>query len=604
MTTSGQSIFTYIRPYGKRLVLALFFMTLVAAFTAMFALIIQPLMDELFIQGAGGTAAMVEKGLRVRNWIQDLFQVDRQGMTLLLPQLLFISFLGQAVFQFFSLYYTKTLGLKVVRNIRNDLYRNLMYQSIDFLSKSRTGDLVSRLTNDIEKIKFAVSETLAVYVRESLTLVALLFVIFFHDWYLSLISLLILPVAAFFLAIFGRRVKKRGIQSHEAVAQLSNAFTETMTGNKIVKAYNMEEEEIRRFSGLNHDHYHINSRIALVYSMASPVMHTIGGLVAAIIFTLGMRRIAQGVMSPGQFSSFLAALFLMYNPIKRLSQANNDYQQGKAGYERVQEIMNTDSVTREPPGARSLDHVAGKIEFRDVCFAYSPDTPVIRNVSFSVQPNEVVALVGASGSGKTTLMNLLMRFYEPDSGQILLDDINTAWITRESLRRHIGLVTQDVFLFNDTIANNIAYGSGEPRIKEIREAARIARAADFIEKLPRNYASRVGERGVFLSTGQRQRILIARAIYRQPRIMVFDEATSALDTESEKAIQEAMLDVMEGRTTFVIAHRLSTIIEADMILVIENGCIRESGNHRDLLKRRGLYYSLYNLQFPEMDIIM
>ena len=601
---SGQSITSYIRPYSRRLALALFFMALVAAFTALFAFIIQPLMDELFIQGAGGAGAIAEKGKMVRNWIQDVFKVDRRGMTLILPQLLFLSFLGQAVFQFFSLYMMKTLGLKVVRNIRDELYRNLMYQSIDFLSKSRTGDLVSRLTNDIEKIKFAVSETLAVYVRESLTLVALLFVVFFHDWYLSLISLMILPVAAFFLALFGRRVKKRGIQSQEAVAKISNAFTETMTGNKVVKAYNMEEGEIRRFSLLNHEHYHINSRIALVYSMASPVMHTMGGLVAAIIFTLGMQRIADGIMTPGQFSSFLAALFLMYNPIKRLSQANNDFQQGKAGFERVQEIMANESMVQDPPDAGILEKVEGKVEFRNVCFSYTCDTRIIKNISFTVNRNEMVALVGASGSGKTTLMNLLMRFYDPESGCILIDDVDTSSVTRESLRRHIGLVTQDVFLFNDTIVNNIAYGSGEPRMHDVRRAATIARASGFIEELPGGYETPVGERGVFLSTGQRQRILIARAIYRQPQIMVFDEATSALDTESEKAIQEAMLEVMEGRTSFVIAHRLSTIIEADLILVIENGSIRESGNHRDLLKRRGLYYSLYNLQFPEMDIIM
>lgn len=602
--SAGKPITFYIRPYLKRLGLALFFMTLVAAFTALFAFIIQPLMDELFIQGAGGAGAIADKGKLVRNWIQDIFNVDRRGMTLILPQLLFVSFLGQAIFQFFSLYLMKTLGLKVVRNIRDELYRNLMYQSIDFLSKSRTGDLVSRLTNDIEKIKFAVSETLAVYVRESLTLIALLFVIFFHDWFLSLISLLILPVAAFFLSMFGRRVKKRGIQSQEAVAKISNAFTETMTGNKVVKAYNMEEGEIRRFSLLNHEHYHINSRIALVYSMSSPVMHTMGGLVAAIIFTLGMQRIADGIMTPGQFSSFLAALFLMYNPIKRLSQANNDFQQGKAGFDRVQEIMGNESMIHDPPDAGVLDSVKGNVEFRDVCFSYTSETQVIRNISFQVKPNEMVALVGSSGSGKTTLMNLLMRFYDPDGGNILIDGVDTRTVTRESLRRHIGLVTQDVFLFNDSIENNIAYGSGEPRMEDVRRAATIARASGFIEKLPKAYKTRVGERGIFLSTGQRQRILIARAIYRQPQIMVFDEATSALDTESEKAIQEAMLEVLEGRTSFVIAHRLSTIIEADLILVIENGSIRESGNHRDLLKRRGLYYSLYNLQFPEMDIIM
>jgi subfamily B ATP-binding cassette protein MsbA len=498
----------------------------------------------------------------------------------------------------------KTLGLKVVRNIRDRLYRNLVNQSIDFLSKAKTGDLVSRISNDIEKIKFAVSETLAVYVREAFTLVALLLVVFYQDWKMSLYSFVIVPVAAGLMFAFGKKVKKRGLQSQEAIAELSNFLTETVTGNKIVKAYNMEEFEIEKFAKLNQNHYKINSKIALLYSLAAPIMHIIGGLVAAIIITLGTQRIASGSMSPGQFFSFLTALFLMYNPLKRLSQANNDYQQGIAGFERIRYIINNTNPIKDKADAVEIKDIIGRIEFERVSFSYSSNIPVIKEVNFAVNPDEMIALVGASGSGKTTLMNLLTRFYEVEAGRILIDNRDIRDFTIKSLRDAIGLVTQDVFLFNDTVRNNIAYARKNYSLEEIKQSAEIARAADFIDQLPRGYDTVVGERGVFLSNGQRQRISIARAILKKPEVLIFDEATSSLDSESERLIQEAMVDVMKGRTTFVIAHRLSTIIEADKILVISKGEIKESGSHSRLLKKRGLYYSLYNLQFPEMDIIM
>jgi len=583
-------------------------MAMVAFFTAFFAVIIQPIMDELFIQSAGHLTEKASyisgKSEYIRNLIQDTFNIGSQGMVLILPIVLFFSFLGQAVFTFLSLYIMKTLGLKVVRNIRDKLYKNLINQSIEFLSKSKTGDLVSRITNDIEKIKFAVSETLSVYVRETLTLIALLLVVFYQDWYMALIALIILPVAVLFLALFGKRIKRAGIQSQVAIGRLSNFLSEAIIGNKIVKAYNMEDYEIERFSKSNQDHYKINTKIALIYSFSAPIMHTIGGLVAALIFVVGMRRVSGGDISPGQFTSFLAALFLMYNPIKRLAQANNDYQQGKAGYERVMEVIKDENTVLDKPSAIDVKKVKGEIEFKNVFFSYIPSVPVIENISFKVIPDEMVALVGSSGSGKTTLMNLLMRYYEYSSGEILVDGKNIRDFTLKSLRGSIGLVTQDVFLFNDTILSNIVYGSCDYSFEDIRKAADIARASGFIEELPEKYDSIVGERGILLSNGQRQRISIARAIIRKPSILIFDEATSSLDSESEQLIREAMTDVMKNRTTLIIAHRLSTIIEAKMILVIENGEIKEMGNHRDLLKKRGLYYSLYNLQFPEMDIIM
>jgi len=595
------SLYSHFKPFLKRFILALFFMAMVAVFTAFFAVIIQPVIDELFIQGGGRLSA---KSKIIRNLIMRVLGVKENKLVLVLPQLLFMAFLGQAIFSFFSLYMMKTLGLKVVRNIRDKLYRNLIHQSIEFLSKSKTGDLVSRISNDIEKIKLAVAETLAVYIRESLTLVFLLTVIFYQDWAMASISLILIPIAAVPLIYLGRKVKKRGVQSQETIGELANFMSESAMGNKIVKAYNMEEFEINKFRQLNHKHFRINAKIAMAYSLASPIMDIIGGLVAAGLFTIGMHRISMNTLSPGQFISFLAALFMMYNPIKRLSMAHNDYQQGKAGYERVKQIINTENPIRDRASALEIKSIRGEVEFKNVSFSYRPDVPVLKNISFTAKPNELVALVGASGSGKTTIMNILLRFYEQQAGEIFIDGRDIRSITLKSLREQLGLVTQDVFLFNDTIQNNIAYGREKFSATDIQNAAIVARAADFITELPLQYDTVVGERGIFLSNGQRQRISIARAVLKKPQILIFDEATSSLDSESERLIQEAMAEVMKNRTTFIIAHRLSTIIEADRILVIESGEIKETGNHRELLKKRGLYYSLYNLQFPEMNIIM
>lgn len=598
---NNDSLLNHVKPFLSRFILALVFMAMIALFTVMMPVVIEPLINELSIRSGGH---VTNEGKAIRDFIMQVFFVDEKKLTSFLPVLLLFTFIGEAIFTFLSHYYMKTLGLKVVRDIRDKLYKNLILQFVGFLSKARTGDLVSRISNDIEKINFAVSETLSVYVRESLTLLALLIYIFIRDWQMALISMLVLPIAAIPLIYFGKKVKKRGIQAQETIGELSNFLAETVAGNKIVKAYNMEQFEIDKFNRLNQRYYKINSRIAMVYSLAAPVMHTIGGLVAFIIFAVAAKRISAGTMDPGKFAGFFLSLLIMYNPIKRLSQANNDYQQGKAGYERVLQIVNTENPIKDNPSAFELPVVQGNVSFENVSFSYEPNLPVLKHVDFIAPSNQMVALVGASGSGKTTLMNLLLRFYEPDSGVIRIDGHNILDVTLTSLRNAISLVTQDVFLFNDTILNNITYGSKNFSFDEVKKAAEIARAAEFIEKLPDKYNSMVGERGVLLSTGQRQRISIARAILKKPAILVFDEATSSLDSESENLIQDAMTDVMKGRTTFVIAHRLSTIIQADKILVIKDGEIKESGSHPDLLAKKGFYYSLYNLQFPEMNIIM
>lgn len=594
-------LLSYVKPFAARFIFALFFMAMIAAFTVLLPLVIELLVNELSIRSGG---AVSEETLKFRGLIMQFFNVTEKNLAPLLPVMLLAVFFGQAVFTFLSLYLMKTLGLKVIRDIRDKLYRNLVHQSVDFLSRSKTGDLISRISNDIEKIRFAVSETLAVYIRESLTLVGLIIFIFLRDWQMSLFSMVILPIAALPMVYFGKRVKKRGIQSQETIAELSNFLSETVGGNKIVKAYNMEEYEIEKFRKMNQKHYKINSKIAMVYSLASPVMTFIGGLVAFAVFSIGTQRMAAGNMDPGKFAAFFLAVLMMYNPIKKLSQAHNDYQQGISGFYRVRQIFSAARPIKDIPTAVELKDVKGEVTFKDVSFSYREDIPVIRNISFFARSNRMIALVGGSGSGKSTLMHLLLRFYEPDSGEILIDGKNILQVTHKSLRDAISLVTQDVFIFNDTIENNIAYGRKNYTFDEVKRAAEIARAAEFIEQLPLKYQTVVGERGAFLSMGQRQRISIARAVLKKPCILIFDEATSSLDSESEKLIQEAMTEVMKGRTTFVIAHRLSTILEADKILVIENGEIKESGSHKELLVKRGLYYSLYNLQFPEMDIIM
>lgn len=598
---NNDSLLIHVKPFLSRFILALVFMAMIALFTVMMPVVIEPLINELSIRSGGH---VTNEGKAIRDFIMQVFVVDEKGLTSFLPILLLVTFIGEAIFTFLSHYYMKTLGLKVVRDIRDKLYKNLILQFVGFLSKAKTGDLISRISNDIEKINFAISETLSVYVRESLTLLALLVYIFIRDWQMALISMMVLPIAAVPLIYFGKKVKKRGLQAQETIGELSNFLAETVAGNKIVKAYNMEQFEINRFNRLNQRYYKINSRIAMVYSLAAPVMHTIGGLVAFAIFAVAAKRIAAGTMDPGKFAGFFLSLLIMYNPIKRLSQANNDYQQGKAGYERVLQIVNAENPIKDNPSAFALPAVKGDVSFENVSFSYEANLPVLKHVEFTARSNQMVALVGASGSGKTTLMNLLLRFYEPDSGVIRIDGHNILNVTLTSLRNSISLVTQDVFLFNDTILNNITYGSNDFTFDDVKKAAQIARAAEFIDKLPDKYDSMVGERGVFLSTGQRQRISIARAVLKKPAILVFDEATSSLDSESENLIQDAMSDVMKGRTTFVIAHRLSTIIQADKILVIKDGEIKESGSHQELLTQKGFYYSLYNLQFPEMNIIM
>ena len=582
----------------KRLSLAFLFSSFVAFFTYVFVNLVQPIIDKMFLKHVALTSGGKE-GLI--GFVFKKVRAAEEQFIWLIPLLLVIVIFGKGFFTFLSSFLMKSIGYKVGKKLRDDLFGHIIYQSSDFFDYKSTGDLMSRLTNDVDRIQVAVAGSMGDLIREMFILLALLVYIFITDWRLALISFVIAPVAVIPLALFSRQLKKKGLLSQEKMAQIYNLLHETITGNKIVKAFTMEKFEIKKFSQATLSYFKTSLKLALTGSLTSPFMEFLGGVVAAFVLALGATRIVQGQISPGDFVSFVVAIFYSYTPIKRLSRANNSIQQGVACYERIQEILNSKSQIVEHSKAYPLPPVKGSIKFENVSFGYNEMMPVLQEVSFEVMPTETVALVGLSGAGKTTIVNLLSRFYDSTSGKITIDGIDIREVSLPSLRSQIGLVTQELILFNDTVRNNIAYGLEEISLDKIKEAAKAAKAHDFIKKLPEEYETIIGEKGTLLSSGQRQRLAIARALLKNPPILILDEATSALDSESERLIQIAMANLMKNRTTFVIAHRLSTVRRVDKIFVLDKGGITEIGTHEELCRKDGIYKKLYDLQFLEEE---
>ena len=580
----------------NRLSLSLLFSLFAAFFTYAFVDLVQPIIDNMMLQ----SELPAEGGkLSLFGFLFRKLQAVEEQFIWLIPLLLVIVVFGKGIFTFLSSFFMKSIGHKVVKKMRDDLFECLIYQSSDYFDYKPTGELMSRLTSDVDKIQQAVSGSMGDIILSAFMLLALLVKIFITDWQLALLSLVITPMAVIPLILFSHQLKKKGMLGQKKMAQIYNLLHETITGNKIVKAFTMEKFEIKKFFQATFSHFKINLKLALVGSFSSPFMEFVGGILGAFILVMGSSRISRGYMTPGDFSSFIMAIFMMYTPIKRLSRANNTLQQGLACYERIEEILQSVPQIEEHPRAYPLPPVKGNVKFENVSFSYNDMMPVLQDVSFEVKPNERIALVGLSGAGKTTIVNLLSRFYDPTSGRITLDGIDIREVSLSSLRSQIGLVTQELILFNDTVRNNIAYGLEEMPLDRIENAARLAEAHDFITKLPRKYDSNIGEGGTLLSSGQRQRLAIARALLKDPPILILDEATSALDAESEKLIQVALANVMKDRTTFVIAHRLSTVRSADRILVVDKGGIAEIGTHEELCRENGIYKKLYDLQFLE-----
>jgi len=568
-----------VKPHTPRFILAMLCMAVVGAATAAAAYLVKPAMDDIFLD---------------RN----------EGMLILIPLAVIALYLLKGLCNYGQTVLMSHIGFRIVTDLRNDLYRHILRQPLSFFTKHPTGILISRVTNDVTYLQGAVSEAVTSLLKDSFTLAGLVFVIFWRDWKLAIIASLVFPLAVWPIAQFGRRMRRIAAESQVSMGDLISLLQETITGNRIVKAFGMEEHENRRFARENERQFRLTMKSVTVRAISSPLMEFLGGLgIAAIIFWGGY-QVIEGTSTPGTFFSFLAALLMLYEPVKRLTNVNNTIQQGLAGAERIFQVLDTEPGIRNRPGAAELPPIREGISIEGVTFRYEED-PVLRDVSLKIRAGEAVAFVGMSGGGKTTLVNLIPRFYDVSEGRVAIDGTDIRDVTLESLRAQIGIVTQQTILFNDTVRGNIAYGDVRRSDGDVVRAAMAANAHDFIQRLPQGYDTVIGEQGVKLSGGERQRISIARALLKDAPILILDEATSSLDTESEIEVQDALEKLMRGRTTLVIAHRLSTIRNADRIVALVDGRIVEEGTHESLLEKKGEYFKLHNLQFkddaPERD---
>jgi subfamily B ATP-binding cassette protein MsbA len=566
-------LFGYARPYRARLGWAVAAMVIYAAGSAALAALIKTIFDVV------------------------LPHHERVG---LVAWAVVLANLLKGIGSYGSSYLMADVGQRVVMDLRNALYRHILGQSASFFAQRTTGQLMSRINNDVGQVQQAVSETVADLARETLALVGFAALLFYYDAWLALFCLISAPLIVYPLIRLGQRVRRTTRRSQEAIEQLSHISAEAFTGHRIVKAFGTEAKEGQKFARAGYQLFRTNMKVTAALSSLPPLMELIGGFGMAAALWYGSREIADGDLTIGELTSFIATLFLMYGPAKKLSRVNANLQQAVAASERIFEMLDTHTEVHEKPGAPALAPFTRAIEFREVTFGYDEPGRILRGVSFTVRAGQMIAVVGRSGAGKTTLVNLLPRFYDVTGGAISLDGVDVRDVALASLRGQIGIVTQDTVLFDDSIGNNIAYGSPQANRAEIEEAARAANAHDFVMAMPRGYDTFIGERGQRLSGGQRQRLAIARALLKNAPILVLDEATSALDVESELLVQEALSNLMLNRTSFVIAHRLSTIRRADAILVLEEGRIAEIGRHDDLVGRpSGTYAALYQMQLLE-----
>lgn len=495
-------------------------------------------------------------------------------------------------------YYIQTAGQLALADMRNDLYGHLVKLPMRFYSKTSVGVLMSRILNDVNVMQSAVSDVLVSAMRDAVTLIALAGVAFYTDWEMAAIALLVLPATGVPVALIGKRIKNYSRRGQQAMGSLSSVLEQTFSGIKVIKSFGNEIRERDNFIQENRSYYNFLRKVFKYDSGSSPIMEVLSSFGVAAVLWYGMSRAISGEMTQGQLFSVLTAILLMYAPLKRLTRVNNLVQQALASAERVFEVLDEPNEIFDKPEPVDLERSRGEVSFEKVSFSYGNE-PVLKDFTLKVEPGEIVALVGPSGAGKSTLVGLLSRFYDPVSGVIRIDGHDIKDISMTSLKRNIALVDQETFLFNDSIRNNIRYGRFDATDAEVSEAANKAYASDFIEALADGYETETGNRGLNVSGGQRQRICIARAILKDAPILLLDEATSALDTESEVKVQQALVNLMKGRTTIVIAHRLSTIMHADKIVVIDQGQICQVGKHQELLEQKGLYQKLYNMQFQD-----
>lgn len=568
----GQRIFhEHIRPYGRSFIFAIFLMILAALSTSALPYMLQPVFDEVFTRGTPQLLMFVCGGI-------------------------FLAFVIKGATSFGEAVIMTYVGQRIISDLQNRLFSHLMHLDLAYFHGTSSGDLLSRFTNDVNLMRNAVATTLVGFGKDSFTLIFLVSLMFYRDWTLACIAFFIFPLAVLPILRIGRRMRKVANNTQEELASFTGRLTQVFQGIRVIKAYGTEEYEALRA------HTMIERIFALVYkssrvrSASHPIIESLGGMAIVIVIAYGGWQVMHHARTTGEFMSFILALLLVYEPLKRLSNLNANLQEGLAAAARVFAIIDSPATIQDRVDAKPLPPIEGHIEFRDVSFSYPDGKVALDEIHLKIQKAHSIALVGASGAGKSTIINLIPRFYDIQKGEIFIDGIDIRDVTLKSLRQQIALVSQEIMLFDTTIRDNIAYGSFEASDTEIIAAATAAAAHEFIEALPMGYNTMIGENGVKLSGGQRQRIAIARAMLKNAPILLLDEATSALDTDSERQVQAALKILMEGRTTLMVAHRLSTVVEANMIYVLDQGKIVESGSHQALLESKGIYANLWQAQ--------
>ena len=532
----------------------------------------------------------------VKPAVEKIFEEKDSQMLILIPVAIIAVFAVKGIAAYGSGYLLSYVGQDIIRRLRNRLYNHIQDLPLAFFQREKTGDLMSRITSDVAIISSMFTSAITGSIRDGFTIIGLITVTFFLIPSLAVYTFIVFPIAIYPLFYFGRKIRRVRLGVQESWADLSSFLHETFTGTKIVKAFSMEEHEKKRFAQKSYKIFRLEMKENKVREMSSPLMELLGGLGIGFIIWYGGRQVVSGTYTFGAFMSFLTAVGLMYQPLKKISRLNNAVQRGMAAIERIYDILERESNIIEAALPVDIPSGSHRIAFENVSFKYDRDL-VLKNINLGVRSGEIIALVGMSGGGKTSLVNLIPRFYDPTDGLVLIDDIDIRQISIARLRSQIAIVTQEPILFNDTVRNNIAYGIPEASDQQIADAAEAAYAVEFIESFPDGFTTSIGELGGRLSGGQRQRICIARALLKDAPILILDEATSSLDSESEILVQKALGNLMQGRTTFVIAHRLSTIGNADRIIVIVDGRIVEEGRHDQLLSLGQEYYKLYQMQF-------